>query len=356
MKRSHFLILILALVLAVVCFFSFNRLTLVVIPDETVGIATAKDQETALIEFATLTDLEKNFQILRPGKHLLDLNKNKVQLYDKISISDNYQGVVERLQGRSVPEGKLLAEAGERGILKTVLKSGVYYFLPNYIKIHLYQVEGIEIKIGEIGVIKSAKKEKLFLEGTTLAKNEKKLTSGVYSTFDKIRIETIGIKAGENVKEPLIKDRSSLLFISSEKGAVKVYSKSDFIVGLHELYAEVQKAQYDQGLWNGYIVTKIIVTKLDSGKALANDKGILAGAAYPNHSAEYVVYGEYKQPEPDNDFFSKMRVNSFAIPVVYRSDKPFRLYDLFESLYYVQYGGIHPKWTGIIPTRIEIEN
>ena len=70
-------------------------------------------------------------EVLKPGRYLINPYAIKVILHDAVTVPPGHRGVVWNLSGK-IPANthKFLVEEGERGVLKETLEAGTYYFNP----------------------------------------------------------------------------------------------------------------------------------------------------------------------------------------------------------------------------------
>ena len=70
-------------------------------------------------------------EVLKPGRYSYNWYAEEIRTYDPVTIPAGFRGVVTHLAGSNPKEpNKLLVDAGERGVLKESLAPGTYYLNP----------------------------------------------------------------------------------------------------------------------------------------------------------------------------------------------------------------------------------
>lgn len=92
-------------------------------------------------------------KILGPGRHFLNPYKYDWEIKPQIVIPPGKVAVVTAKVGRNLPPGEFLAEAGQKGIWKTLLGPGTYALNPYGYEVDIE--DATTIPIGYIGVVTS---------------------------------------------------------------------------------------------------------------------------------------------------------------------------------------------------------
>ena len=106
-------------------------------------------------------------EILGPGTYRINPYAAKVRLFDNVVIPAGKLGVQTSQVGKPLPPGRLLADEGEKGILRNVLTPGTYRINPFEIQVQL--VDAVNIPAGSVGV-QVAKTGKIPEKDSTLVK------------------------------------------------------------------------------------------------------------------------------------------------------------------------------------------
>ena len=132
-----------------IAFFLTFRVT---VPAGSIGVINAKTGK--LLEAGQI--LAKPGQrgiredILTPGRYYFNPWLYAIEMHPEINIPGEKMGVQESFVGAPLPAGEILAEAGQKGIQKDILGPGTYRINPYATKIHLFDT--IVIPAGKLGL------------------------------------------------------------------------------------------------------------------------------------------------------------------------------------------------------------
>ncbi len=242
-----------------IAFFLTFRVT---VPAGYIGVINAKTGQSLSAGQILAKPGEKGIRedFLSPGRYYFNPWSYSIEIHPEINIPGEKIGVQESLVGAPLPAGEILAEAGQQGIQREILGPGTYRINPYATKIHLY--DNLVIPAGKLGV-QTSQVGKPLPTGKLLADDGEKgvlrgtLTPGTYrinpfqikvDIYDAINIPagSVGVQVAKTGK---IAEKESVLVEPGERGV----QKNLLPAGMHY----VNPYEYD------VIVVSIQAQKLD---------------------------------------------------------------------------------------------
>jgi regulator of protease activity HflC (stomatin/prohibitin superfamily) len=91
-------------------------------------------------------------EVLKPGRYPYNHYAETIELHDPVTIPAGYRGVVTRLAGRMPADPNVfLVEDGERGVQSRTLEPGTYYLNPYEIRVSLVDCRSRRFNLGQEG-------------------------------------------------------------------------------------------------------------------------------------------------------------------------------------------------------------
>jgi regulator of protease activity HflC (stomatin/prohibitin superfamily) len=121
----------------------------IIIPPGKVGVVTSKvGEKLPAGEFLADAGQKGIWRtVLGPGKYRLNPYGYQVDIVDAISIPIGYAGVLTSLSGKQAPEGQF-AGANEKGVRKDILQPGLYYVNPK-----AFKTDVLEIGVNQVSLL-----------------------------------------------------------------------------------------------------------------------------------------------------------------------------------------------------------
>ena len=150
-KRNRYAVPLFAL-LTFVFFAISGMLTIVQVPPGHIGIVYSMVGADLPVDQLLANDKQKGVweEFLTPGWHVINPLWIKVEIQPDTIVPAGMVGVQTSMVSTPLPKGRLLAEHGEKGVLREMLTPGTYQIHPHATKIEV--VPEVVVPAGSVGV------------------------------------------------------------------------------------------------------------------------------------------------------------------------------------------------------------